>query len=64
MFSLQTPDANFLLESEIPQNKKVWLERLETAIAEELAERDYADNESNTVSFSRMWCLTFGFCAR
>ncbi len=45
VFSLQTPDSKIMIESEIPQNKKQWLERLETAISTELSERDYADNE-------------------
>lgn len=45
MFSLLTPDAKILIENEIPQNKKQWLDRLESAIASELTEKEIADTE-------------------
>ena len=58
VFSLLTPDRKIMIESEIPQNKKAWLDRLEAAIEAELAERDCNDTEAEekfTRKFAFKW---------
>ncbi len=45
VFQMTTPDRKYMVESEIPQNKHQWLDRLEAAIAADLTERDYVDSE-------------------
>lgn len=55
LMQLVTPSNKIMIECEIPQNKRQWIERLSVAIDQELMDKNMAAEENGDRSFAFKW---------